>query len=231
MMGAMQKTLLIYLVLAVLLLVPATAALGQADNSVRFSISDGDGTTVVEGRLADGYVGEFDFSGSLDAQRLQQRNPSFDPVLVFEHTQPVAALEEGVGTIFLFASSTPIEFADWQGVPAAGATRLTMLIGAPRDGVREHAFVMLLHNDGERIYFSSVHDQTLTVDGVTVDELAGRINGRVSGAFELVGVSMTPDGRPDFDDPDPNIVAATFASNFSSALTDQDVTMLTRPLQ
>ena len=230
-MGAMQKTLPVCFVLAFLLLVPAIGAFGQTDNSVRFSVSDADGSTVIEGRLADGYVGEFDFSGTLDAQRLQRRNSSFDPVLVFERTQPVAALEEGVGTIFLFASSTPIEFADWQGVPAAGATRLTMLIGAPRDGVRNDAFVMLLHNDGERIFFSSVHDQTLTVDEVTVDEHTGRVDGRVYGTFELVGVSITPDGTPDFDDPDPSIIEASFATDFSSALTDQDVTMLTRPLQ
>ena len=226
--GNMQNTLPVYFVFMILLLVPAV---GQAENSVSFTVSDADGETVVEGRLADGYLGEFDFSGSPDAQRLQQRNSSFDPVLVFEHTQPVAALEEGVGTIFLFASSTPIEFADWQGVPTTGVTKLTLMISAPRNGLREHAFVMLLHNDGEQIYFSSVHDQSLTVDGVIVDEVKGRIDGRVSGTFELFGVSITPDGQPDFDDPDPNIVVATFSSDFSTALTDQDVTMLTRPLQ
>ncbi|TVR52133.1 MAG: hypothetical protein EA426_19255 [Spirochaetaceae bacterium] len=215
----------------VFLLASAAVAFGQADDSVTFSVSGAEGATVIEGRLTDGYLGEFDFSGSPDAQYLQSRDSTFDPVLQFERSQPVAAIEEGYGTVFFFASSDPIESADLQAVPAAGVTMLTIMVGGPQDGVRNHAFVMLLHNDGERVYFSSVHDQDLTIDDITVDEQAGRVDGRVSGTFELVGVILTADGTPDFENSDPEIVVASFESSFSSALTDQDVTMLARQFQ
>ncbi len=230
-MATMQKTLLFQFTLLFLLLASATAVFGQADDSVTFSVSGADGATVIEGRLTDGYLGEFDFSGSPDAQYLQSRDSTFDPILVFEQSQPVAALEEGIGTVYFFASSEPIAFTDLQGVPAAGVTMLTIMVGGPQDGVRNHAFVMLLHNDGERVFFSSVHDQDLTIAGVTVDEEAGRVDGRVSGTVELVAVMLTADGRPDFDNTDQEIVVASFESSFSSTLTDQDVTMFARQFQ